>query len=114
MSSRLGRLRRGPEFDTVYAEGTVYHGPLFVLRARKSGGPGNRWGFAVGKKVAPKAVVRNRARRRMRDAVRAAGVQDAGFDVVFTAKASLLSASFAELRAETERLLERLPQQDRR
>ena len=45
----LGRLRKGREFDHVYAEGIVIGGPLFVVRAIRSESQGARWGFAVGK-----------------------------------------------------------------
>ena len=57
MASRpLGRLRKGREFDTAYSKGTVTNGPLFVVRVFPNGLGHNRWGFAVGKKLAPSAV----------------------------------------------------------
>ncbi len=98
------RLRKGAEFDTVYSEGTVVSGPLVVVRylPNESGHP--RWGFAVGKRLSKLAVVRNRAKRRLRECAR--GVDGVGaFDVVVTARGSAITASSAELRLALVRAL---------
>ena len=110
----LGRLRKGPEFDGVYREGTVLNGPLFVLRVRANTKETNRWGFAVGKRLAPKAVERNLVRRRLREAARqieslAAPVGEAGVDVILTAKSQCLRASVQAMVTELSRLMEQTP-----
>ena len=105
----LGRLRKGREFDHVYAEGIVIGGPLFVVRAIRSESQGARWGFAVGKKLSSKAVVRNRVRRRLRDAARGFATTD-GWDLVVTARPAVSGATFARIRAEMGRSLARLEQ----
>lgn len=102
----LGRLRKGREFDLVYSEGTVIGGPLFVVRFRANASEANRWGFAVGKKMAPKAVDRNRVRRQLREAARHLDVAT-GYDLVVTARPSILNARFASIRTELERSLAR-------
>lgn len=104
--SSLGRLRKGREFDSVYSEGTVIGGPLFVLRVRPNGAGSPRWGFAVGKKLAPHAVERNTVRRRLRAAVRLVGPGD--HDFILTARPKLLDASFAEIVVQLRRSLARL------
>jgi ribonuclease P protein component len=103
----LGRLRKGREFDSVYNEGTVIGGPLFVLRGRPNGDDVVRWGFAVGKKLLPGAVGRNRQRRRLRAAAQRVDVLD-GWDVVLTARPRLLEASFAEISGELRRMAAKL------
>lgn len=103
----LGRLRKGREFDRVYAEGTVVGGPLFVVRALANDGEAARWGFAVGKKLAPGAVVRNRVRRRLREAARLVGTFGS-FDVVVTARPGVLGADFGRITSELRRSLSRL------
>ncbi len=108
----LGRLRKGREFDLVYSQGTVIGGPLFVLRVRANDSAGARWGFAVGKKLAPRAVVRNRQRRRLREAARAVGTVQ-GWDVVLTARNRLLDASYADLVKQLRRSLESVPKDGR-
>lgn len=103
----LGRLRKGREFDRVYSEGTVINGPLFVVRAAPNELGVCRWGFAVGKKLAPSAVVRNRTRRRLREAARLSPMP-AGFDIVLTARGKLLDAEFSRIREEVRRTMDLL------
>jgi len=114
-SPGLGRLKKGPEFDGVYGEGTVLNGPLFVLRARANEVGRDRWGFAVGKKLAPKAVERNLVRRRLREAARAVEVgvpgadrsERVGADFILTAKAPCLGAPLSAIAIEVSRLVVR-------
>lgn len=99
---REQRLRKGTEFDQVYSEGTVINGPLVVLRVRPNEVGYARWGFAVGKKIAPLSTTRNLVRRRMREAVRSMGWNESQ-DVVVTARKEAIVADFASLRAAIER-----------
>ena len=103
---RARRLRKGTEFDTVYAKGAVFSGPLLVLRAHAHGSGATRWGFAVGKRISKKAVVRNRIRRRLKEASRALPVLD-GSDIVVTARQGAMDASFEELAGALEKGLRR-------
>jgi ribonuclease P protein component len=93
---RAHRLRKGLEFDRAYREGTVVSGPLVVLRVILNGGGPTRWGFAVGKRISKRAVVRNRIRRRLREAARTLNVRE-GYDIVVTARAGALEADYGRL-----------------
>ena len=104
-AAKARRLRKGREFDTAYREGTVVSGPFFVLRHRANGLAGARWGFAVGKKMAPSSVVRNQLRRRLRAASRSVIVE--GADIVLTTRPSALKAPFANLERELSRMVVR-------
>lgn len=104
--TRLRTLRKGDEFDTAYREGTVVNGPFLVVRWRANGGDETRWGFAVGKRIAKSAVVRNRVRRRLKEAARSLAVRG-GYDVVVTARARALDRPQVELREQLERQLRR-------
>ena len=67
----------------------------------------SRCGFSVGKKLG-NAVVRNRARRRMREAVRAVWpAVMPGWDVVFAAREPLRDAAFADIEQAVSTLLQR-------
>src|ERR1017187_5427648 len=64
------RLLRSKDFRRVYDQGSRFSGPMFAafcLRGAAEDGP--RIGFTVPRAVG-KAVVRNRIKRRMREAVR--------------------------------------------
>ena len=63
------RLRRRKDFDDVFRKGRVWHNELLVLRTIPNALDHNRYGFITSKRVG-KAVVRNRVRRRLREAVR--------------------------------------------
>lgn len=89
---RARRLRKGSEFDTAYSEGTVIGGPLLVLRVRANGLGIARWGFAVGKRIAPLATQRNRTKRVVREAARQIAVEP-GWDIVVTARGAALDIS---------------------
>jgi ribonuclease P protein component len=103
---RAHRLRKGPEFDTVYAKGTVTNGPLLVIRRLPNSLGHPRWGFAVGKRLAKQAVRRNRTRRRLRELARSLPVSDS-FDLIVTARRGSMEATTSELADAVRRALRR-------
>lgn len=103
---RSRRLRKGTEFDTAYSKGTVFGSPLFVVRCHSNGLGVTRWGFAVGKRIAKRAVVRNRTKRRIREIAR--GLQVApGLDLVVVARAPAITADPSVLVDGLARVLRR-------
>lgn len=102
------RLRKHADFDTVYRNGRRLfsaHMTLFFL-PRNAGGA--RVGFTVPRALGG-AVVRNRIRRRMREAVRLnLGAVGSGVDVVIHPKKAALTADFAVLCREVERGFEKV------
>jgi len=103
---RARRLPGGRAFESVYSKGTVTSGPFVVLRVLPNGGEVTRWGFAVGKRLSKKAVVRNRLRRQLREAARQLAVAG-GYDVVVTARPKALEAPFVDLQRALRRTIER-------
>lgn len=98
------RLGAG-EFEALFRQrGRREEMESFVALWRPSDGPG-KVGFAVGRRLG-QAVVRNRARRRLREAYRHERREGpAGFDVVFVGRSALLKRSFEELRGDFRRVL---------
>lgn len=103
---REQRLRRTSEFDVVYREGKVASGPLLAVRVRPNGQVLSRFGFVAGKRVGG-AVVRNLARRRLRELIRQLPIQP-GIDLVVFARPGAATASFAELDRALTQALKRL------
>ncbi|MEW9808525.1 ribonuclease P protein component [Mesorhizobium marinum] len=100
------RLRKRAEFLAV-RRGEKRRGRLFLLEVLDRGDDAPpRVGFTVTKKVG-NAVVRNRVRRRLKEAVRvqAAGDMRRGSDYVIVGREDVLAAPFAELGAELSRRL---------
>ncbi len=103
---RERRLPGGTAFDAVFREGTVVNSPFFVVRFRPNGRGGPRWGVAVGKKLAPKAVDRNYLRRRIKMA--ASELDPGPYDAVIVAKAAMLRAEYTELEATLRKVSRRI------
>src|SRR5215216_3041286 len=103
---RAYRLRRPDQFQRVRREGRSWGSPLLTLNAAASRRRVSRCGFVVGKRLG-KAVDRNRARRRVREAVRLVYDRIApGWDLVFVARSpALLTVEFAQIQATVEQLL---------
>ncbi len=106
---RSVRLLRQADFQKVYKQGRRHfaaHMTVFYLprpdhgHERTEAGP--RVGFTLGK-VLGGAVVRNRIKRRLREAVRLHGLIPAAVDVVINPKKALLAARFEDLQKEVRR-----------
>ncbi|HLZ48618.1 MAG TPA: ribonuclease P protein component [Candidatus Limnocylindria bacterium] len=105
---RAARLRRGEDIARVRSEGTSRSGTLFSLRALATDQQAVRVAVAASRAVGG-AVERNRARRRVREAVRMALLPRqarSGADLVLMARPGALTATATELRASIERELD--------
>ncbi|MEE9278297.1 MAG: ribonuclease P protein component [Dehalococcoidia bacterium] len=103
---RQQRLRRRQDFAAVYRTGKVYAAGPLVLRVQQNPDtPVPRFGFAVGKRLGG-AVVRNRLKRRLREAARLSGARGTA-DVVVIARAPARHASYQELERTLRSLLRR-------
>ena len=94
---REQRLRHKKDFQAVHQHNLSQAHPLLVLRIAPNSLEYSRFGFTVGRRVTRKAVVRNRVRRRIREAARHVSVQ-AGWDLLFIARPGAADASFKALR----------------
>ncbi len=104
---RCRRLKGNKEFQHVRNHGRSWSHHLLVLCAHPNELAYSRFGFVVGKHVG-KAVVRNRVKRRLREAVHArlAFVAE-GWDVVLIARSPIVSARFVEIMEALDSLLSR-------
>ena len=98
MPGRLPRLTRRSEFLRVAGRGRKAARPGLVLQALASGDGPLRLGFTATKKVG-NAVVRNRAKRRLREAARLTLPADAapGWNLVLIARDATATRPFAQL-----------------
>ena len=101
-------LRERADFEAVLRTGWRLASRNFVLRAGQNGVSHPRLGIIAGKKVAPRAVDRNRARRLIREAFRAASPALGSYDVTIQIRADLRAELNAGVRAELAKLLQSL------
>jgi ribonuclease P protein component len=100
------RIRRRPEFQRVYEGGQRLRLRLMTLIALPNGGPASRLGIAATRKLGG-AVVRNRAKRLVREVFRKADVPG-GLDIVVIPRRDMLDVEYPTLEAEFKYALRRL------
>jgi ribonuclease P protein component len=102
-----GRLTRRAEFLRAAAKGRKAPMPGLVLQAlpRDDTGPA-RLGFTVTKKIG-NAVIRNRTRRRLKEAARLVLAEQpvAGVDLVLIGRAGTAKRDFTSLQSDIRRAL---------
>lgn len=99
------RLTNTKDFAAVRSRGRSWADGLLVLGARRNSLDVSRVGFSVGKRNG-NAVVRNKLKRRLREAVHRIPLRD-GFDLVLVARRDAASADFDGLCRSVEKLSER-------
>lgn len=114
---RVGRLKRRPEFLAVAGTRRKHVAPGLILQVRRHddrqspppGGPVLRLGLTASRKVG-NAVVRNRARRRLREAARLILPFHArpGHDLVLIARQGTAARTWTELLGDLTSALKRL------
>jgi ribonuclease P protein component len=99
------RLRDSEQFQRVKKEGRSWSHPLLVLCVLPNDLDYSRFGFSVSKRVG-KAVVRNRVKRLLREAVRLRrALIPPGQDLVFIARSPIKEVDFQEVNRSVEELL---------
>jgi ribonuclease P protein component len=100
-------LTRPRDFATLQGEGTVRSHPLLLARFVRTDLETTRFGLSTGRRLGG-AVVRNRVRRRLREALRVMAPSfQPGWDVLIIARAGLVEADHDALVEALRRLLRR-------
>lgn len=102
---RRHRLTGDKRYSQIHRQGRSAANRLLVIRYLANGLEHSRFGFMVSKRVG-NAVVRNKVRRRLREAVRANPVIG-GWDAVFIARRGIEQAGFSQVQRATDNLLRR-------
>ena len=100
-------LSRPEDFAALQGQGTVRSNPLLVIRVRRTDLEETRFGLSTGRKLGG-AVVRNRIRRRLREALRVmAPSLQPGWDVLIIARPPVIAANHEDLAVALQNLLRR-------
>ena len=98
-------LKKNRDFQLVFKRGRSFAGRHMVVFVLKNDGGLSRLGISASKKVGH-AVLRNRVRRRLKEAYRAIGAGVlAGHDIVILPRAQAAEVDFADLKEQLEYLL---------
>lgn len=104
---RCHRLVRASDFARVRQRGRSWAHPLLVLTVGRNESGATRFGFVVGRRIG-RAVVRNRVKRRLREAVRRhLDEVPAGWDLVLVARPPIAEAQFHEIEGAVAQMLRR-------
>ncbi|NMB03727.1 MAG: ribonuclease P protein component [Tissierellia bacterium] len=100
-------LKRNFEFRRAYSRGRSSLTKHFVLYVVKTKKQQNQVGFTVSKKVG-NAVVRNRIRRRLKEAFRSIDLTACCYDIVIVARTRALTVNYQTLQSSLEKELGKL------
>lgn len=100
MYAQKHRLAKKTDIDRVWKIGRSFATPIFSLKVAKNSLPDSRFAVVVGLKADKRAVVRNLAKRRMREAIRALlpGILP-GYDVLVLGRQKATTAAFTDIHA---------------
>jgi len=100
-------LRKKTDFSSIYKRGRSVGGKCVVLFYRKNGLAYSRRAFLASKKVG-KSVVRNRARRLMKESYRALeGSIPPGYDMILIARHTIRDLKCADVKKSIEAAMRR-------
>lgn len=101
------RIRRRREFQRVFEAGRRAHGRYLTIIAAPAPGPDSRIGIVASKRLGG-AVVRNRAKRLIREVFRTQAGPERASDLVIIPKPSALQVAPAEVVSDYRSTLRRL------
>ena len=102
---RRQRLTGSKRFSQIHVEGSSAANRLLVIRYLANGSDCSRFGFLVSKRIG-NAAVRNKVKRRLREAVRLNPVKS-GWDALFIVRRGAGTANYQELKDAADNLLQR-------
>jgi len=103
------RISKKKDFDNIFKNGKSARGAFLILKFLQNNLKINRFAFVVSKKVSPKAVVRNKIRRRLSESIKEFNNQsEGGVDIIFVALPKIKDKNFSEIKEETNNLLSKI------
>ncbi len=101
------RLRHKSDFEIVKKEGQILHSKFFsFVSHNRGGGDPSRFGFIVSTKISKSAVVRNRVRRLLREAIQSVLPKvKPGYDSVILVRPAIIGRRLGELSQDIKIVL---------
>ncbi|HCC22490.1 ribonuclease P protein component [Candidatus Uhrbacteria bacterium RIFOXYC2_FULL_47_19] len=103
------RLISKKDFSRVFSKGRIFHGRGLSAKICRNSLEFSRFGLVISTKVSKKAVLRNKARRRLRSIVgRLLPSIKGNQDVAILARKEVLDMTFEQIETSTIHLLEKV------
>ena len=101
------RINRGKDYSSIYKKSKKIRGNYVIVFARENHLNHNRFGIVTSKKIG-NAVVRNRAKRQIREIIRInINKIQIGYDVVIVAKFNIKEAIFEKIEIDLLRIIKK-------
>lgn len=104
---KKNRINKKKDFEKIFKNGKSAKGSFLILRFMENGLDTNRFAFIVSKKVSSKAVIRNKIRRRLSEAVKDFKKENVGKDFVLVALPKIKEKNFWDISEEVKSLLKK-------
>jgi ribonuclease P protein component len=102
---KINRISKRKDFEEVRNKGKLYYSPLWGCLVLKTEEKGKQFGLVVSKKISKKAVVRNKVKRLLSEAIRRnLGGFSEGYKMVFLVKQAIVGKSSEEMEVEIKKL----------
>jgi len=109
MLKKISRLTKDKEFEKVFKQGKSAHNNLFSIKTLTNNLLYNRFGIIVSLKVHKKATERNKAKRRIREALKVFDKKiKASQDIVVVCRPNLVNADYEQIKRFLNLTLKRL------
>jgi len=109
--SKAYRLLKPAEFKVTLKSSTRWRDDFFGVYAISNPHPYGRLGIVVSRKTSPRAVVRNRVKRQIRESFRCQKEKFSGLDIVVVAGPHAGKAESISLRASLQQIWEKVEKQ---
>ena len=108
MLAQANRLKKQKDFKLVFKEGKIFRDDFLILKTRKNKLREFRIGIVVSRKISPKAVVRNRIKRRLRGIVKGRIKEiKKGIDIVLITLPGIEERNFLEIKEIIEKIFKK-------
>ncbi len=104
MLPKKNRIRKKKEIEKIFKRGRTFKEASLVLKTMRNDLGVNRFGFIVSQKVAKKANIRNKIKRRLREIIRL-NLLKSDSDNLFITLPGMEKNDFAETKRIAEKLL---------
>ncbi len=108
MLAKEYRLSKDKDFQNVYKKGHILYSLFFNLKFLPNNPKSSRFGIVISTKISKKAVVRNKSKRQIREAIhKNIDNINKGFDVVILTKPAITTANQEKIEQTLIFLLEK-------